>query len=216
MKKLLFILSLCYSFCGAQTLSLPYISSPTVIPQSPTSSQIIKIVIKVTTPNQGIVVDQSTFSVTQNPKEIKIRGCYWNGMLTATQDYVDTLIIGQLPAGTYTIKHKAFLSSTQQHCSATDSNMVVTTLTVATVTALKEFEQNEQVLIHPVPASAVIHVLNASAYSQADIYSYDGRLLKTIKPADSSEVDISGFAQGMYFIYFSGPQKHTLTKFIKE
>lgn len=218
MKKILSILSLTYSFCWAQTQNLPYISSPTVIPQSPTSSDIIKIVTKVTTPNQGIVVDQGTFAVTQNPKEITIRGCYWNGMLTATQDYIDTLFIGQLPVGTYAIKHRAYLSSTQQHCSATDSNMVVTSLTVASVpvtTGLGEILKNSLISVFPNPVKNVLYFKNHPANATVDIFSYSGSLLKTEEIGLSSEVVVADLADGLYFLRLSGMNKSETIKFVK-
>ena len=218
MKKILSILSLTYSFCWAQTQNLPYISSPTVIPQSPTSSDIIKIVTKVTTPNQGIVVDQGTFAVTQNPKEIAIRGCYWNGMLTATQDYIDTLFIGQLPVGTYAIKHRAYLSSTQQHCSATDSNMVVTSLTVASVpvtTGLGEILKNSLISVFPNPVKNVLYFKNHLANATVDIFSYSGSLLKTEEIGLSSEVVVADLADGLYFLRLSGMNKSETIKFVK-
>ena len=217
MKKILLLLFAGLLSMITQAQSLPYIATPTLIPQSPTSSDIIKIVIKVTTPNQGIIVDQSTFSVTQSPQEINIRGCYWQGMLTATQDYVDTLVIGQLQPGTYTIKHKAFLSSTQQHCSAIDSNMVVvTTLTVGTVTALKELGKNIGVSVFPVPANEVLHLINTSAYTQASIYACNGNLISERELENTSELITSDLAPGLYFIRFSNTEKTACIKFTKE
>lgn len=218
MKKILFILSLTYGFCWSQTQNLPYISSPTIIPQAPTSSDVIKIVTKVTTPNQGIVVDQGTFAVTQNPKEIKIRGCYWNGMLTATQDYIDTLIIGQLPSGTYAIKHKAYLSSTQQHCSATDSNMVLTNLTVANgplPTGLEKVHNDNFISIFPNPVKNVLYFKKNPGKVIVEIYSVNGSLLKREEPGLSSEVGVSDLEDGLYFIRLSGNDKNETIKFIK-
>lgn len=218
MKKLLLIFCalFAYQLSHAQAQTLPYIATPTVIPQNPSPVDIVKIVTHVYTPNLGIIVDSPTFSVSQNPKEIKIRGCYWQGMATAIQDYIDTLVIGQLQAGVYTINHKAYLSTTQQHCSAIDSTIVFTTFTVATLTALKEFEKNEKVSVLPVPANEVLYLKNASGYSRADVYSYNGSLLQTMKPEDTFELDIRDLAPGLYFINFSGPQKNTFTRFIKE
>lgn len=218
MKKILFVLSLTYSLCWSQTQSLPYISSPTIIPLAPTSSDNIKIITKVTTPNQGIVVDQGTFTVTQSPKEIKIRGCYWNGMLTATQDYIDTLTIGQLPAGTYAIRHMAYLSSTQQHCSVTDSNMVLTTLTVANgsvSTGIGKVYSDNSISIFPNPVKNVLYFKNNPGNVTIEIYSVNGSLLKRVEPTVSSEVVISDLADGLYFIRLYGTNRSETIKFVK-
>lgn len=218
MKKILVILSLTFNFCWSQTQNLPYISSATVIPQSPTSSDIIKIVTKVTTPNQGIVVDQGTFAVSQNPMEITIRGCYWNGMLTATQDYIDTLVVGQLLAGTYAIKQKAYLSSTQQHCSATDSNMVITSITVANgplPTGLGKVQNNGSISIFPNPVKDKFYFKNSSGNTTVEIYSGNGSLLKKEELGLSSEVVVSDLVDGLYFIRLSSKDKSETIKIVK-
>lgn len=218
MKKLLLLFAVCFNAftVQSQTQPLPYISTPTIIPQSPTSSDIIRIITRVTTPNQGIIVDQASFTVTHNPNEINIRGCYWQGMLTAVQNYVDTFVVGQLQSGIYTIRHKAFLSTTQQHCSAIDSNMVVATLTVATITALKESGKNGRVSVFPIPANEVMHLANTSDYTRADIYSYNGSLLRTFKPEVNSDLNVSDLSPGLYFIRFSNAKKNECIRFIKE
>ena len=221
MKKLLFILSmsLSYNFCTAQIQSLPYISSPTIIPQSPTSSDIIKIVTKVTTPNQGIIVYPGTFSVTQNPKEINISGCYWQGMLTATQEFVDTFTIGQLPIGSYTIKHKAYLSSGQQICHRIDSNMVILNLTVASntqvTTGLGNTQKDNSILVFPNPVKNILYFKNNPGNLTVEIYSYEGRIIKTEELGLSSEIAVGDLADGLYFINLSGKNRSETIKFVK-
>jgi len=89
-------------FFGLLSLSLkaqqPAIGSSTILPTSITANSFVKIATKVTTPSQGVLVDK-TFSVTQNPSVISLKICYGSGILPASQSYVDTFSIGQLPAG---------------------------------------------------------------------------------------------------------------------
>jgi len=218
MKKLLLLFTVsCISLIiQAQTQGLPYIGTPTIIPQSPTPNDVVKIVTHVYTPNQGIAIDPPTFSVTQNPKEINIRGCYWQGMLTAIQDYVDTFVVGQLQSGTYTIKHKAFLSSTQQHCSKIDSNMVVTTFTVATLTGLKKEHIEEAAGVFPNPAKDMLCISGSRKYTAAAIYSADGRMIRAIELNKARTVGVSDLQPGIYFIRLATEDKTVAYKFIKE
>lgn len=212
MKKPLLLLSLCFAYNFAWS-QLPYMSTPTVIPQFPTSSDVIKIITKIITANQGIVVDQTTFSMTQSPNEINIRGCYWNGMLPATQDFIDTLVIGQLPSGTYAIKHKAYMSSGQQVCHKTDSNLVTLNFSVSTLTGIEKQSIGE-LAVFPNPASDKIF-MNSDDFSKAMIYSCEGRLLKIIELQNKTEIDILDLSQGLYFISFSNSEQKETVKFIK-
>src|SRR5690606_17594475 len=116
----------------------PAVETPTMLPQSATPSDVVKIVTKATTGYQSIVVDIPAASLTNSPKEIKIKSCYSQMMLPATQTHVDTLVLGQLQPGIYTISHTAYLSSTQQHCTKIDSNMALTNFTVGASVSLKE------------------------------------------------------------------------------
>ena len=214
MKKILPLLFLClqHNFLSAQ---LPYIGTTTVIPQSPTSADIVKIVTHVYTPNQGILVDIG-HTVSYAPKAINITTCYWQGMLTAIQNHVDTFLVGQLQPGTYTINHRTYLSTTQQHCSKIDSNMVMTTLTVSGVTGLKTQDREEATGVFPNPAKESLGIADAKKYSTAAIYSVDGRLIRSTELGRSKTVMVDDLQPGVYFIHLSANDKTVAYKFIKE
>jgi hypothetical protein len=218
MNKVFPTLLFCFAIIlvNAQVLNQPFIGTATIIPSSPTPNDIIKIATFVSTPNQGIVVDQINHAVSQNPNEIKIKGCYWQGLATAIQEYRDTLIVGQLPPGIYTIKHKAYLSSTQQHCSATDSNEVVMTFTVSGITGLNVFEKNEEIFYYPNPVKEVITFKNKAAYSKGTIYSISGSLITEFTLDSNNAVGVKALPAGMYFIWFLSKDVSEAIKFIKE
>ncbi|WP_317898342.1 T9SS type A sorting domain-containing protein [Aurantibacillus circumpalustris] len=217
MKKLAYLLCIIAlaNYGNAQTQSLPYVGTPTIIPASPTTNDIVKIVTHVTTPNQGIVVDLN-HSVTHNPKEIKLHGCYWNGMLTATQTHIDTFVVGQLQSGTYTINHQTFMSSGQQICHHTDSNFVQFTLTIGQVTGLNEVKKIKINSVFPNPAKDVLYFKNNSEYTGALIYSSIGSLVKKMPLLNSeNEIKIDELPTGVYFIRFSNTKSSETVKFIK-
>jgi len=218
MKKLIlfFVASFASHSLQAQTQPLPYIGTPTIIPQSPTPNDIVKIVTHVSTPNLGIIVDALTHTVSNTSKEINIRGCYWHGMLAAIQNYVDTLVVGQLQPGTYTIKQKAFLSTTQQHCSNVDSNSVLITLVVSGITGIKK-ENSEGVSgIFPNPVKDVLMIADNRKYNLGAIYSMDGRLIRTIEIGKERTIATSDLQPGIYFIRLLAEDTLVAYKFIKE
>lgn len=214
MKKhpLLLLLFFTSLFARAQ---FPTILSTSIIPASPTPTDIVKIVTHVTTPNQGIIVDL-IHSVSHNPKEINLRPCYWQGMLTAIQTHIDTFVVGQLQAGVYTIKHKAFMSTTQQHCTKVDSNMVVTTLTVGGLTTgIEELDQKD-FSVYPNPVTDKLYLKSTKKLSEAEIYHIDGRLVSIIKPNEEGALDVSSLSKGIYFLRISDHSQISRLKFIKD
>lgn len=214
MKKILLVFYLCFGmmFLKAQ---LPTILATTIIPQSPGPNDIVKIVTHVSTPNQGIIVDL-IHSVSHNPKEINLRPCYWQGMLTALQTHIDTFVVGQLQAGVYTINHKAYMSSTQQHCTKTDSNLVVSTLTVGALTTRIQTLEQYKVKIYPSPVSDKLFFTGKENYSVVEIFQLDGRLVKSVNVDDQGSVHVAFLSKGIYFVRFSNQAQTYFMKFIKE
>ncbi len=106
MKYLLILsfLSICYI---AESQCCPYINNIEIIPAAPTTIDNVKIVTTVTTPNQGAFL-YSMHSI--NGNTIDIEACYFSGLLTATQTFYDTLDIGLLGAGNYTVDLTAYQS----------------------------------------------------------------------------------------------------------
>ncbi len=214
MKKFFRSVSLCFVTILLKA-QLPTIYATTIVPQAPSSTSNVKIVTHVTTPNQGILVD-ITHTVTNNPKEIKLTTCYWQGMLPTIQTHIDTFVVGQLQAGVYTIKHKAYMSTTQQHCTKVDSNMVVSTLTVGGITTdIKSIEQNS-FLVYPNPVKDKLYFKVNEKYSETEIYNLDGRLVKIAKVDEQGSLNVTSLSKGIYFLQFPNQPRGSVIKFIKE
>lgn len=209
------LLLICYLlFVFLMQAQQPFVATPTIIPQNPSINSIIKVLTKVTTANQGIVVDNNTHTVTG--LQIKIKGCYWQGMLTATQDYIDTLTIGQLPPGNYQVIQKAYLSTTQQHCSIIDSNQVSFAINVSQLTGQEEELKSELLYLSPNPCVNSLNFSLASPDIEFFIYSYNAVLCKKGNLINKS-VNVSDLPNGIYFISLQDKDKnifHT-QKFLK-
>ena len=129
MKKLL--LSLCLLCVASVTFAqdcCPYIDAVQLLPMNPTSDDAVQVVITVTTPNQGGVVG---ITHTVSADTIHIVACYFQGMLPALDTHVDTVTIGQLPAGYYQVLLTAQISESFEVCVPITSNDTLTTFEVS-------------------------------------------------------------------------------------
>jgi len=112
-------------------------------------------------------------------------------MLTAVQNHIDTFVVGQLQAGVYTIRHRAYMSSTQQHCTKIDSNVVMTNITVnGLTTGIKEKDKSD-IYIYPNPVSDKLFIKGFNIHSTAEIYQFGGRLIKTIAGNELESLNVA-------------------------
>ncbi len=211
MKKYLLLFCFCcsLSFIKAQ---LPYIGTTTLIPQNPTTADFVKIVTHVSTPNLGILVD---ISHTVTGQQINLHGCYWQGMLTAIQNHIDTFFIGQLPAGNYQINHNVFMSATQQWCSHIDSNSTSSSFLVSGATGLPKNTPQKQLYLYPNPASSSLFINSTAQSGEVHIMDSQGVLVKRVHAIVGEAIDISGLANGLYIARFGNAEREFTTRFIK-
>jgi len=215
MKKelLLCFLCLCAFFSQAQ---LPYIATPTLIPQNPTNSSSVKIVTKVTTPNLGVIVNIATHTVTG--QQIKISSCYGQGMMPATQTFIDTLVIGLLPPGNYQIIQKAFLSSTNQHCTPTDSNVVTlsfnVTNTLVTGASATPAAGTKTLAVWPNPCVSSLLIDEAFGEAEVFVFSVSGALVKQTR-LNNKALDVRDLENGLYFVRVLEKYRVLTGKFMK-
>jgi hypothetical protein len=216
MKK--FVLSLCFIttalFTHAQGQNLPYIGTATILPQSPVAGDMVRIITFVTTPAIGGRVSMS-HDVSFNPNEIQLQGCYWSGMATAIHEHRDTFNLGILPAGVYSVKQRAYLSSDPQNCTLSDSNMVMYSFTVATTTGINENAKTEELTLFPNPVKDILHLSSTSYFTDAALYSLDGRLIKQWALNLASALNVEDLPAGTYFIRFSNSEGSETRKLVK-
>jgi hypothetical protein len=217
MKKLLslFLILICLCACDVVHAQLPFMHATTVIPQNPTTSDFIKIVTHVSTPNQGILVDQ-LYTVTAVPSKIHLHGCYWQGMATAIQHHIDTFHIGYLQAGTYTLTHSVYMSSTQQHCSRIDSNFATGGFTVKSTVGLNELKKSGSLTLTPNPASESLTLSGVKTPASVRIFSLAGTREKELLLLSGEKIDITTLPPGLYLLTVAEGKSFHHTKFIKE
>jgi uncharacterized protein YqkB len=194
MKYLMILsfLSVCYT---AESQCCPYINNIEVIPAAPATIDHVKIVTTVTTPNQGAFLN-STHSISGNT--INIEACYYNGLLTATQTFYDTLDVGLLNSGIFTVNLTAY-ESTDTVCNYTDSSTSVVNFTVIEQTNQVDPISYDIGEIYPNPTSGsfTIELPKEIKATHVCIRTISGRLV--YQGAFTNEMSVD-FNAGMYLI----------------
>lgn len=150
MKGYFFAFGLLLAGPLAQAQCCPYVQPVQVLPANPTAADNIRLVFQATTPNQGRKVSTS---FVRSGNTLTFTGCYFSGMLTQPQGYSDTVRVGVLPAGTYTVVFVAQQSSDPQQCLEQQRNGSTRALQVSGTTAARPENQPLAGTLFPVPAS---------------------------------------------------------------
>ena len=195
MKYLLILSLLPFTFM-AKSQCCPYINNVEVIPSSPTTADFVKIVTTVTTPNQGMLI-YSSFTLSGDT--INVEACYYSGFLTATQTYIDTLNIGTLGAGNYTLDFTAYQAS-DTICNYTDTISMVSSFSVSEQGGLPEVSM-EVGEIYPNPSSGLftIELPDELPVEQLVIRSISGKVVHRCTFKTEMNLDLNS---GTYFVEF--------------
>jgi len=196
MKTLFFVIQIWTLTLFGQS---PSIGNFTVIPASPIAGQSISIVSRVTTPSQGVLVDK-TFNVSTNPNLIQLHLCYGFGMLPATHTYVDTFSIGTLPAGSFSIILKAFMSSANQHCNKIDSNIASHAIQVNVTNGIERLGGIKEVEIFPNPAVESLNFRCDCNQLKASIINVNGQVIKQAWLQPNESLPFKDLPLGLYFL----------------
>jgi hypothetical protein len=174
MKYLLILSLISFSFT-VKSQCCPYVNGIEVIPSTPSSSDIVKIATTVTTPNQGSFI-YSSHSVSGNT--IDIEACYYSGLLTATQTFYDTLEIGVLSPGTYTVDFTAYQAS-DTICNYTDTMTTTSSFVVIESTGGLNPISNQLGKIYPNPSSGFfrIELPNELNVTHVRVHSLSGKIV---------------------------------------
>ena len=134
----------------AQAQCCPYVQPVQVLPANPTDSDDIRLVFRATTGGSGSKISTS-FSRTGN--NFTFTGCYFNGFPAMPKGYVDTVQVGRLPAGSYSITFIAKESSNSQQCVEQQRNGNSRTFRVSGATLGINNPTEQATTLFPVPAT---------------------------------------------------------------
>jgi hypothetical protein len=162
---------------NAQTSCCPYVMPLQILPINPNPTDDILVAIDVTTPSLG----NKIYITSQiNGNQILIKGCYFSGMSTALQTYLDTINLGKLPANTYYIKFTAAQSNSPNECDSSSLQQTIfDTFIVSKPQPISNINK-EFISVYPNPCFDNIYFKNApSPKIQLEIVDLFGRKIET-------------------------------------
>ncbi|MGE0568840.1 MAG: T9SS type A sorting domain-containing protein [Bacteroidia bacterium] len=176
----------------------------TILPSSPTTTDIIKVATRVEFTSNANLVSSYT---AQTNNVIDIHRCYSLGLLTIIDAKIDTLTLGSLNSGTYTVNYLGVLTNTNNNCSP-PGNTFDSTITFVVIgpTNLSEKEKLDlRNVIYPNPAHDKVYIRSDNnVFGNFKIYDCLGNLVlekdnfKTTEP-----ILIDKLAEGFYLLHFS-------------
>lgn len=197
LKTTLFLALLSSVSLQSQAQCCPYVDPMEIIPASPLATDSIYVITNVTTPNAGSYLGYEIFA---GDATIRIEACYYSGMLTMLQTYIDTINIGVHPAGTQNIIFVAYQSDSEESCNRLDSNEVTGSFTVTENLAFKQ-ETKSTFQVYPNPSnSGLIYVTTA----KNEVFTYQlsntlGQIVLTGTNNLSNEINVNGL-KGLYYL----------------
>jgi len=147
MRYLVFLLLLTAQAAFGQCC--PYLQPVQVIPANPTATDNIRLVFRATTGNRGAQIGSN---LVRTANAIAYTGCYYSGLLTSPQSYTDTVRLGPLAPGSYSISFLGIESSSMQQCQEQRRNTVSATFQVGNALATRDVASGWSVF--PIPASS--------------------------------------------------------------
>jgi hypothetical protein len=152
-------------------------------------------------------------------KTVTLTSCYYSpGFLTVVGDVKDTVNIGSLPSGTYTLYYTVFLSNTSPVCNPIDTVFNSHTFQIGP-TSINELEAINKIQISPNPAKDKfiikgdenIELMKLAVINMVGEIIHEKRNLNT-----NQEISIPELPAGIYFIEISTANRSKIIKLIKE
>lgn len=210
-----------FSSKGNSNSLVPYtVHTPTPLPQYPAINTPIKIVVLVTS---GTAVSKTniTYNVNLQQNTIDINACYYCFPATIPSSVKDTVNVGLLPAGTYTVNLKTYRTNSQTVCiNKIDSTSVIdTSFTISSNVGINSnIKSNDFISIYPNPLrdKLNIDILNIDI-SKLQILNGLGQIVSEEKIKDpKSQIDLSHLPSGVYTLKVFIENDYKTFKILKE
>ena len=159
----------------AQAQCCPYVRPVEVLPANPTATDEIRLVFQAATGNAG---QEISALLSRVGNSFTFTGCYYSGFLTMPQSYVDTVRVGRLPAGSYTVTFVAKESSSSQQCLEHQRNGTSRTFQVGGASLGIDSPDQRTNALFPVPAvgrQLAFSAVDGSAVTGFKLFDATGR-----------------------------------------
>jgi hypothetical protein len=190
-----------------------YVDSLKIFPKEPVRNDTVRLALYLTVLSDS---KRHYLEHTLNGNNIDIRCCFTlNGATTVTY-FNDTLLIGPLTDGTYTINFKSYTTINTDSCADPgDSTMYYDTFVVQAPASISIIK-SENFTLYPSPAYEVLHIRNATGaiLQKAIVFDTHGSLQKQY--SGKEPLDISILPPGMYFLCLDTDKGRVMKRFVKE
>ena len=202
-----FFLLMVFAAHTAYSQCCPYLSAVRVLPANPTAADEVRLVFQASTGNRGNKIN-STFARSGNG--FAFLGCYYSGMLTQPQSYIDTVSVGRLAAGSYTVSFTGLISSNNQQCIEVqrNSNSLVFQVSGALATSASSAgwsvfptpttSRTLSLVAPPDATIAAIQLLDVAGRE-----SFAGSAASLLPDSGRWRLELPGLAQGSYTLKIS-------------
>ena len=197
------------------------LNSVVIIPANPTETDIVSVIAS-TTDGSGDCDLESTAISNPTSSQMNVEVCHEKGPLAYICSSIDTIELGVLPAGTYTVTYSIRRENliTPVGCSGEnilDTKDIVFTVSTTSGIALNDIIKNS-VKLYPNPASTNISIeyelYKTTPTAEFVIYNMAGQAVKTIPIINRKGLvkeDISSLQRGSYFYRIEAPEYTTIT-----
>lgn len=198
----------------AQTGCCPYIGAIEILPPNPRTTDTIRIVTHTTTPNQG---HEISYSHSWQGNTVHLRGCFYDGFLTAPASYSDTTLLGIVQWGNVVVNYVGTVSNSETSCMPFDSNTVDTTFNLIMANATSEAQtatDGFSVSPNPVNDDLTIHSQWASLL-EVELSNAWGQVCHKTILRSGEMLDMSAFPAGMYWVRISDGKRQSIQRVFK-
>ena len=175
----------------------PYVGPIELYPSSPYVSDSVYLNTSVTTPNSGSYLG---YEVIVEGTTIRVKACYFSGIITMPEFYSEIINLGVHEAGTYNVVFVAYQSDSDESCNRLDSNEVTGSFTVTENLALQQ-ETKPAFQVYPNPSnSGLIYITTTK--NEAFTYQLSntlGQIVLTGTNNLSNEIKVEGL-KGQYYL----------------
>jgi len=217
MKKIIYILII--GFLQTTTLlsqCCPYLNNFDIIPENPNSNDTIYLISDVTTPNLGSYLG---YELTENDTMIVVEACYYWGLLTALQDFKDTIKLGVKEAGTYNLQYIAYRSDSPDDCyPIIDENSHTFNFEVTIVNSVSTTYDTFNVNYYPNPVVDKVNITSGQMIEHIELFDSQGKLLLSEYKIEALQyaLDLANIPSGIYFLRLRNKNnKEHIEKLIK-
>jgi hypothetical protein len=214
--KFLYILFFTIASTNISLAQLYTVSTPTV---NATNNWHTKIYTKYTCSSNASTMGHS-FNIDYTNSIINLVSCYTGpGILPVVTIIKDTINIGVLPQGNYTLNYTVYISGSYSVCAPYDT-IISTHTFYAGPNSLKELNKENEFQISPNPIKDYFKIKpvdNKAVFRKAEILNILGdKVLEINDPSFNTNIDISSLPKGLYLLSLYTDKNSFIKKIIKE